>query len=185
MATDWSNFDTDWSNFDNWLNSGQGWIFGLVLVTWLSLIPILILLRYPRGRYNLVRAPAIAIWLALGLLPMFALAVLYATGSIRLGRTGFGLLMNSLSTIFVLVSVAPLLAGLAIQWRRRKPERLHAGLMWFGVSLQPILLVLLIVPWTYFPTAGISWMVVSAAPLIAGIIGLIMARQRARGAPRP
>ncbi len=166
--------DLDWQNFQAWLHSPQGSLFWILFVVWISLIPILVVLRSLVIQNNLQRFPGIQLWLGLGLPPLVVLTLL----SIRNPGTVNGpflLSMGSMWTIFVLASAVPLFVGVMILRWTRGSERLPTILMWLGLGSPPVISFALIVPWEYFFSVGMFLMSVCAFPLVVGLIVLAFA----------
>lgn len=146
---------SEWGNFENWLNSPQGWIFYLVLVVTVVLVPILLDFVRLRRASSLDRFPAILLWTALGLLPIIAV-----TGPFMYFPPG---------AILMLTAAMSLFAGVVILRWTRRTERFPAILVWIGLSLLPVILVVPFVTWWYFPSVGLVLLLISAALLFAGV----------------
>ena len=164
----------DWQNFQDWLNSPQGWLFWILFVVWISLIPILVVLRRLVRKNNLQRFPGIVLWLGLDLAPLLPLMLLSIRNSGTVGS--FLLSVGSIWGIFALASAVPLFVGVIILRWTRRTERLPTILMWLGLGSPPVIVFALIVPWGYFVSAGIFFMSVCAFPLVVGLIVLAFAK---------
>ncbi len=168
----------DWQNFQNWLNSPQGWVFYLILIIMIGLIPVLVIFLYLYRKGALRSFPAVWLWVGFGLLPALGLISSYA------GATYLGGSYAPPAAAFLLISAVPLFAGIIILRRRRRFGRFPAVLIWVGLGLMPVMLALLISPWwNYFPSAGAFYTGIFSVPLLAGLS--VLAIVKPLRAPEP
>ena len=145
----------DWQNFQNWLDSPQGWIFYLVLLVMIGLIPILVDFLRLRQASNLNRFPALLLWFGLVPLPIVAVA----------GPFGY---FDS-GVLLVSASAFSLFAGVVIARLSHRTVRFSAVLFWVGLSLLPIILVAPFVTYWYFSSPSIFLILASTFSLFAGV----------------
>ena len=158
---------SDWQNFLNMLNSSQGTVFYVSLLIMASMYPALIgFLRLTRA-HQLNRFPATALWSVLGFFPFLYLAGLGYRG----GLLPFVAILGSTSAI-------PLFAGVIIIHWRHKTGRLPGILVWLGLGLVPVFLFLLIL--SSMPTVAGTFAVISAIPLVLGLVGAAFANWSVR-----
>jgi hypothetical protein len=172
MPTTWTSFlsewGTEWGNFENWLRGDQGWILYVMLFVVIGLIPVLIVMFYKYSRNRLGSFPALPTWALLDLLPSLLVT--------------FGLAAHTPSPIFAvfyvfipaLVCTVPLLAGVSILHQRQRTGRLPAILIWLGLALPPVVPAYLF--FSFGPSVGTTLILLSAAPLFAGLIAFAAAR---------
>jgi hypothetical protein len=134
----------------------------------LSLIPVLIVMFHKYWRNRLDSFPALPTWAVLDLLPSLLLTFGFAF------RASSPLLVVFYVFIPALVCTIPLFAGVSILHQRQRTGRLPAILIWLGLALPPVVPAFAFL--SFGPSVGATLILLSAAPLFAGLIGFAVVR---------